>query len=72
MIEASAPNALIRRGYNRNSLPAGSVITVEGYQARDGANRANGTDLTFTDGRKLFLGSAGTGAPYDKRPEAQR
>jgi hypothetical protein len=72
MIEASAPNALIRRGFNRNSLPAGSVITVEGYQARDGANRANGTDLTFTDGRKLFLGSAGTGAPYDKRPEAQR
>ena len=71
MIEASAPNALLRRGFTNNSLPAGSVITVEGYQARDGANRANGTDLTFADGRKLFLGSAGTGAPYDKRPEAQ-
>ena len=71
MIEASAPNALIRRGFTRNSLPAGSVITVEGYQARDGANRANGTDLTFADGRKLFLGSTGTGAPYDKKPEAQ-
>lgn len=72
MIEASAPNALIRRGFTKNSLPAGSVITVEGYGARDGANRANGTDLTFPDGRKLFLSSAGTGAPYDKRPEAQR
>jgi hypothetical protein len=71
MIEASAPNALIRRGFGRNSLPPGSVITVEGYQARDGANRANGTDLTFADGRKLFLGSSGTGAPYEKRPEAQ-
>jgi hypothetical protein len=47
------------------------VITVEGYQARDGANRANGTDLVFADGRKLFLGSSGTGAPYEKRPEAQ-
>jgi hypothetical protein len=72
MIEASAPNALIRRGFTKNSLPAGSVITVEGYQARDGANRANGTDLTFADGRKLFLGSSGTGAPYEKRPEAQK
>ena len=68
MIEASAPNALIRRGFGRDSLPAGSAITVEGYQARDGANRANGTDLTFADGRKLFLGSSGTGAPWEKRP----
>ena len=55
MIEASAPNTLIRRGFNRDSLPVGTVITVEGYQARDGSNRANGTDLTFPDGRKVFL-----------------
>jgi hypothetical protein len=72
MIEASAPNSLIRRGFNKNSLPPGTVITVEGYQARDGALRANGTDLTFQDGRKLFLGSSGTGAPYDKRPGAKK
>ena len=63
MIETAAPNSLLRRGFNKNSLPAGSVITVEGYQARDGSNRANGRELAFTDGRKLFLSSAGTGAP---------
>src|SRR6266436_4136122 len=57
MIEASAPNALLRRGFTKASLPAGSVIEVEGYQAKDGSNRMNGTDLTFEDGRKLFLGS---------------
>jgi hypothetical protein len=72
MIEASAPNALLRRGFTKNSLPAGTVIVVEGYQAKDGSNRINGTDLTFSDGKKLFLGSSGTGAPYDKRPEARR
>ena len=70
-IEASAPNALLRRGFTKNSLPVGSVIKVEGYQAKDGGPRMNGTDLTFPDGKKLFLGSSGTGAPYDKRPEAQ-
>ena len=63
MIETAAPNSLLRRGFNKNSLPAGSVITVEGYQARDGSNRANGRELAFADGRKLFLSSAGTGAP---------
>ena len=70
-IEASAPNALLRRGFTKNSLPVGTSILVEGYQAKDGGPRMNGTDLTFADGRKLFLGSSGTGAPYDKRPEAQ-
>ena len=63
MIETAAPNSLLRRGFNKNSLPAGSVITVEGFQARDGSNRANGRELAFADGRKLFLSSAGTGAP---------
>lgn len=62
MIEASAPNTLVRRGFTRDSLPAGSVITVEGYQARDGSNRANGTDLTFADGRKVFLSSNAPGS----------
>ena len=62
MIEASAPNTLIRRGFNRDSLPVGTVITVEGYQARDGSNRANGTDLTFPDGRKVFLSANAPGS----------
>ena len=70
MIEAGAPNALLRRGFNKQSLLAGTVVTVEGYQAKDGAMRANGRDITYQDGRKLFVGSSGTGAP-DERPEAK-
>ena len=66
MIEASAPNNLLRRGFTRDSLPPGSVITVQGYQALDGAKRANGTALTWPDGRHLFIGSSGTGAPFEK------
>ena len=66
MIEASAPNNLLRRGFTRDSLPPGSVITVEGYQALDGSKRANGTALTWEDGRHLFIGSSGIGAPYEK------
>jgi hypothetical protein len=68
MVEAGAPNALLRRGFNKQSLLPGTEITVEGYQAKDGANRANGRDITYQDGRKLFVGSSGTGAP-DERPE---
>ena len=68
MVEAGAPNALLRRGFNKQSLLPGTVITVEGYQAKDGAMRANGRDITYQDGRKLFVGSSGTGAP-DERPE---
>ena len=58
MIEAAAPNALLRRGWTKNSLPKGTEILVEGYQAKDGANRANGSIITFTDGKKLFVGSS--------------
>ena len=67
MIEAGAPNALLRRGFTKASLPVGTVITVEGYQAKDGANRANGRDITFKDGKKLFVGSQGTGAPDERK-----
>ena len=63
MIEGGSPNA---RGFTKNSLPVGSEIVVEGYQAKDSSNRANGRDLTFADGTKLFLGSANSGAPDDK------
>jgi hypothetical protein len=58
MIEAAAPNALLRRGWTKNSLLPGTEILVEGFQAKDGANRANGSIITFTDGRKLFVGSS--------------
>jgi hypothetical protein len=68
MVEGGAPNALLRRGWNKASLPAGTKIKVQGFQAKDGSYRANGRDITFEDGRKLFVGSSGTGAP-DERPE---
>jgi hypothetical protein len=67
VVEGGAPNALLRRGWNKNSLPMGLEIIVEGFQAKDGSLRANGRDITFPDGTKLFVGSSGTGAPYDKR-----
>lgn len=66
MIEGAAPNALIRRGWNRNSLQPGTEITVEGYLAKDGSKMANGREMTLPDGKRLFAGSSGTGAPYEK------
>jgi hypothetical protein len=67
MVEGGAPNALLRRGWNRNSLVAGTAIVVQGFRARDGSNRASGGDLTLPDGKKLFIGSTGTGGPGDGR-----
>lgn len=63
MVETGAPNALIRRGWTKNSVPEGMEITVEGYQSKDGALRANGRNVLLPDGRQLFAGSSGTGAP---------
>ena len=68
MIEGGTPNTLFRRGVNKNSLPAGTEIIVDGYQAKDGTLKGNGRDITFPDGRKLFIGSTGTGAPGDPQP----
>jgi len=65
LIEGAAPNALIRRGWNRNSLLPGTEITVEGYLAKDGSKMANGREMTLADGKRLFAGSSGTGAPYE-------
>lgn len=72
MIEGGAPQALLRRGFNKASLQPGTVILVEGYQAKDGAFRGNGRDITFENGTRLFLGSSGTGAPLDGRDPTQR
>ena len=63
MIEAGTPNTLLRRGFTRDSLRTGTEIIVEGFRAKNGATRANGRDLMFPDGRRLFLGSSGAGAP---------
>ena len=65
MIEGGTPNTLFRRGFTKNSLEPGTEITVEGYRAKNGANRANGADLILPDGSRLFMGSSGTGAPSD-------
>ena len=72
MIEGGTPNTLFRRGFTKDSLQVGTEIVVDGYQAKDGTNKANGRDLTFTDGRKLFMGSSGTGAPRDGRDPTER
>ena len=72
MIEGGPPNALLRRGFRKNDLMPGTEVLVEGYQAKDGSSRANGRDLTFADGTKLFLGSSGTGAPQDGRDPGDR
>ena len=64
MVEGGSPNSLLRRGATKNSFPVGTEVVVDGYQARDHSElRANARNVTFTDGRKLFLGSTGTGAP---------
>jgi len=65
MVEAGTPNTLLRRGITRQSLVPGMEITVDGYQSKDLSKRANGRDMTFPDGRKIFMGSSGTGAPRD-------
>ncbi len=65
-IEAGTPNVLFRRGFTKESLTAGTEIIVDGYRAKDGSRRANGRNLTFADGRTLFLGSPDTGAPVEQ------
>jgi hypothetical protein len=56
MFEGGSPNALVRRGITKQSVPVGAELIITGYQARDGSNRAVGADVTFTDGRQLFFG----------------
>lgn len=72
MVEGGAPNSLLRRGWNKNSLPPGTTVIVQGYRARDGSNRANGREVMLPDGKKLFIGSPGTGAPVDGKDPTER
>lgn len=72
MVEGGSPNSLLRRGVTRDSLQVGTVIVVDGYQSRDHSLlRANGRNVTYPDGRKLFLGSSGTGAPLDGADQSE-
>ena len=72
MVEGGTPNTLQRVGITRDSIKIGTVIVVAGYKAKDGRLRANGRDITFPDGRTLFMGSSGTGAPKDGRDPNDR
>jgi hypothetical protein len=73
MVEGGTPNTLVRRGLTRDTLKYGTEIIVDGYQTKDHSlKRANGRDVTFTDGRKLFMGSSGTGAPQDGRDPTEK
>jgi hypothetical protein len=67
MFEAGSPNVLLRRGFTKDSVKPGTEVVVDGYQSKDGSLRANGRDITLPDGRKLFLGSSGTGAPDEEK-----
>ena len=62
-VEGGTPNTLLRRGLRRTDLPAGAVITVDGFRAKDGGPRMSGRNIVFADGRELFVGSTGVGAP---------
>ena len=70
-IEAGTPNVLYRRGFTKDSLMPGTVVVVDGYQAKDGSHRANGRSLTLANGQVLFLGSSGTGAPYEQETQGK-
>ena len=73
MVEGGSPNALFRLGFNKDSLSPGTEIVVEGYQAKDGSNRAVGAKLTYSDGRKLFLGGSAPGAnPDSQEPQDKK
>jgi len=72
MVEGGSPNTLLRKGITKATLPIGIEVVVDGYQAKDHTNRANGSDITLPDGRKLNLGSShGTGAPGEAEPQSE-
>jgi hypothetical protein len=64
-VEMGSPNSLIRRGFTKNSVPAGTQVIVDGYRAKDGSRTVNSSSITLPDGRRLFTGSPGTGAPAE-------
>jgi hypothetical protein len=72
MVEAGSPNVLLRRGFTKATIAPGTPVVVEGYQSKDGSMRANGRDVTLPNGQKLFLGSQGTGAPYDEKKDDKK
>jgi hypothetical protein len=72
MVECGSPNIMLRRGFTKRSLEVGTEVTVNGYQAKNGTNRANGSSVTFKDGKKLFVGGSNPDSPDDKKPEDKK
>ncbi len=76
MFEGGTPNTLLRSGIDRNSLAIGTEVVVRGYQSKgERCNpicRANGRDIVLSNGRKVFMGSSGTGAPNDGLDPSER
>ena len=72
MVEGGTPNTLLRNGLNKRSLEPGTLIVVDGYQAKDRSNRANGRNVTLENGETIFMGSSGTGAPEDGADPTER
>src|SRR5580658_4591061 len=67
MVECGSPNIMLRRGFTKRSLEAGTELTIQGYQAKNGTNRANGSSVTFKDGKKLFVGGSNPDLPPDQK-----
>jgi hypothetical protein len=67
MVECGSPNIMLRRGFSKRSLEKGTVLTIQGYQAKNGTNRANGSSVTFQDGKKLFVGGSNPDIPDDQK-----
>jgi len=66
MVEGGSPNILLRRGFTKDSLLPGTEVTVEGYRAKNGDYRANGSNITFKDGKRLFLGGSNPDDPENR------
>ena len=67
MVECGSPNIMLRRGFTKRSLEKGTELAVEGYQAKNGTNRANGSSVTFQDGHKLFVGGSNPDIPDNQK-----
>jgi hypothetical protein len=67
MVECGSPNVMFRRGFTKHSLEVGTEISIDGYQAKSGQNKANGGSLTFKDGKKLFVGGSNPDTPQDQK-----
>jgi hypothetical protein len=67
MVECGSPNIMLRRGFTKRTLEAGTEISVKGYQAKNGTNKANGSSVTFKDGKKLFVGGSNPDLPDDQK-----